>query len=112
MTQTRMHVLFGALELLSKVQHRELQNGWSWKGSLEIIWSTPLLKQLHLSKFSRISSRYVLNISGEGDFITSLGSVFQGSVTFTDDIAFPHSKMEFPVFQLNLSLRFSAPGHH
>lgn len=38
MAQTRMHVLFGALELLSKIQHRESQKGWSWKGSLEIIW--------------------------------------------------------------------------
>jgi len=39
-----------------------------------------------------------LSISREGDSITSLGSLFQCSVTLTE-VVFPHVLMELPVLQ-------------
>jgi len=48
------------------------------------LWrSLSLIKQVPYSRLHRKTSRWVLNISREGDSSTSLGSLFQGSVTFT-----------------------------
>jgi len=54
-----------------------------WKGPLEIIQSSPRLKQVPYSRFHRKVSGQVLSISVEGNSITSLGSLFHCSVTLT-----------------------------
>jgi len=61
----------------------ESQNCRCWKGPPEITESKPLPKQASYSRLHRDVSRQVLNISMEGDFMTSLGSLFQCSVTLT-----------------------------
>lgn len=35
--------------------YRESQNGWGWKGPLEITWSTTLLRQSHLEPLAQLS---------------------------------------------------------
>lgn len=52
-----------------------------WMGPLENIESNPLLKQVPYSRSHRKASRRVLNISREGGSTTSLGSLFQHSIT-------------------------------
>ena len=69
--------LFGA------INHRitESQNGRGWKGPL---WSSsppPLPKQGLLQQAAQDLVQWVFNISREGDSTTSLGSLFQCSVT-------------------------------
>lgn len=102
-------VLFSALEPVSKIQHAELQNGWSWKGSLEIIWSTspatagsPQQVQQDLIRvcFEYPQRRRLYNLSGQCAPV----------LCHLDSKVFPHSLMEFPVIQLNLSLLFLPLG--
>lgn len=69
---------------------------------------TSLLKQLPDSKLHRKVSRGFLNISGEGDFTTSLGRLFQGSVTLTVKKFF----LRVPVFQFLLIGPCSVTGQH
>jgi len=54
-----------------------------WKGAQEMIESNPLLKQVCNSKSHRMMPRGVLNISTEGDCVTSVGSLFQCSIALT-----------------------------
>ena len=58
--------------------HRTTGIGRDLRGSSS---PTPLLKQVPYSKLPRKASRCVLYITREGDFTTSLGSLFQCSVT-------------------------------
>jgi len=51
-----------------------------WKGSLEI---NPRAKTVPYSRSHRKASRKILNISREGDPTTTLGSLFQCSITIT-----------------------------
>ena len=60
----------------------ESQNVRGWKGPLRIIWfKPPCQSRVTYSSLHRVSSRWVLNISREGDSTTPLGSLFQDSVT-------------------------------
>lgn len=52
-----------------------IQNGWCWKGPLEIIWPNPLLKQVHLGRLPRAKSRQLFNTSENGDSTTSLSNL-------------------------------------
>ena len=54
-----------------------------WNGHLEILESSPPSEQAPYSRLHRWVSRWVLNISREGESITSLGSLFQCSITLT-----------------------------
>ena len=79
----------------------ESQNYRGWKGPHEVIESKPLLKQVPYSRSLKKASRWVLNISREGDSIASLGSLFQGSVTDSKGVL-PCVSMELPVLQFVL----------
>ena len=57
----------------------ESQNCRCWKGSLGMIWSSLVLKQVPSCRSLRKASRWVLNISREGDSTVSLGSLCQSS---------------------------------
>ena len=59
----------------------ESQNCRIWQGPMEIIKSNPLLAQVPCSKSHRKTYRWILNISIEGGFPASLGSLSQCSVT-------------------------------
>ena len=72
----------------------ESQNSWGWKGSLKVIWSKPPA-QVESPVAGCSGSRWVLNISKEGDSTTSLGNLCQCSVTFT-------VKKHFLMFRGNL----------
>ena len=61
---------------------------------------TPLLKQGHPERLHRTASRQVLNISREGDSTTSLGSLFQGSVTLRRKKFFLMFRRNFLCFSL------------
>ena len=54
-----------------------------WKGPQEIIKPNPPAKAVPYNRSDRQVSRQVLNISREADSTTSLGSLFQCSVTLT-----------------------------
>lgn len=62
----------------------EQQNGWSWKGPLEVIG------------LPKTMSRHLLNRAKEGDSATSLGNLCQGSVILRMVKCF---LMESPMFQ-------------
>ena len=59
----------------------ESQHGRGWKGPLWITQSNPCRSRVTQRRLHRTLSRRVWNISREGDSITSLGSLCQGSVT-------------------------------
>lgn len=59
----------------------ESQSSWEWKEALVVSLFNPLLKQGHPSQLLRIISRWVLNISKDGDTTASLGSLFLCLVT-------------------------------
>ena len=61
----------------------ELQNCRGWKEPQDIIKSNTLLKQVPCNISHRKAARWVLNVALEGDFTTSLGNLFQCSVTPT-----------------------------
>jgi len=75
---------------------------------LEIIESNPLLKQVPYSRLHRKVSRGVLNIS-RGDSTTSLGSLFQCSVTVKFFLVlvwnFPCSRHNFLALTVATSVR-------
>lgn len=52
----------------------ESQGCGGWKGTPEVIEPNPLLTQVPYSRSHRKVSRWVLDISGEGDSTTSLSS--------------------------------------
>jgi len=61
---------------------------------------TSLPKQGHYSRLHRTLSRWVLNISREGDSTTSLGSLFQGSITLRGKLFFLMFSWNFLCFSL------------
>ena len=61
---------------------------------------TPCRSRVTQSKLHRTLSRRVLNISREGDSITSLGSLFQGSVTLRGKKFFLMFSWNFLCFSL------------
>ena len=67
--------------MLTKSQNHSRRD---WKGPQEIINSNPLMKQVPYTRLYSNVSRWVLNISIEGDSTTSLGSLFQCSVTLKE----------------------------
>jgi len=61
---------------------------------------TPLPKQGHLQQAAQDLVRWVLNISREGESTTSLGSLFQGSVTVREKLFFLMFRQNFLCFNL------------
>jgi len=61
---------------------------------------TPLQKQDHLQQAAQDRVQAVLNISREGDSTTSLGSLFQCSITFRGKKFFLMFSWNFPCFSL------------
>jgi len=59
----------------------------------------PWRSRVTYSRLHRTLSRWGLNISREGDSTTSLGSLFQGSVTLRVEEVLPHVQLELPVLQ-------------
>lgn len=57
------------------------QNGWSWKGPLEVIWSIPSA-QAGSFRVSYTMSKWLLNVFKDGDFTISLANTCQCSATF------------------------------
>jgi len=53
------------------------QNWRGWEGPQETIESNPLLNQVPYNRSHRLASRWVLNISKQGDSTVSLGSLLQ-----------------------------------
>ena len=66
-TELQNHIIVGL--------GRDLQRSWS---------PTPLPKQAPYSRLHRLASRKVFTISREGEFRTSMGSLFQCSITLTE----------------------------
>uniref|UniRef100_A0A8C3JM81 Uncharacterized protein n=1 Tax=Calidris pygmaea TaxID=425635 RepID=A0A8C3JM81_9CHAR len=59
------------------------QNSQGWQGALRTVQSKPLPEQGHPEQDGQGSVQAGLNLSREGDSTPSLGSLFQGSATFT-----------------------------
>jgi len=59
---------------------------------------TPCQSRVTQSRLHRTSSRRVLNIS-RGDSTTSLGSLFQGSITLKREEVLPRVQAELPMLQ-------------
>ena len=59
----------------------ESQDGGGWQGPLWVTQSNPLPKQGHPQQAAQHRVQAGLEFSREGDSTTSLGSLFQGSVT-------------------------------
>ena len=57
-------------------------------------------------------SRQLLTVSGAGDSTTSLGNLFQCSVTLHSEKLFPDVRTELPVFQFVPTASGPVPGHH
>lgn len=74
------------------------QGGWGCQGSLEVIWSHPLHKLGHPELLVQHYISELLNISEDGDFTTSVGSLCRCSVTLTVWI-FLAVQVDAPVFQ-------------
>lgn len=55
--------------------------GWQWP--LEVMWSSPLLRQGHLGPAARMVSRWLLRICKEEESTALLGNLCQGSAAFT-----------------------------
>ena len=68
-----------------KTKKKELlsQNRRGWKRPPEIIKFKPMLKQVPYNRLHRQTSKWVLNISIEGDSTASLGNLFLRSITLT-----------------------------
>lgn len=56
------------------------QNGWGWKGPLEVNWFNPLLNQAYRQQ---VAPKEHLTISEEGNSTTSLGNLLHCLVTCT-----------------------------
>lgn len=56
---------------------------WGWKGSLETIYSNPLLWQAPYNRLDRKTCRQALSISREDGTATSPASLLQCSATLT-----------------------------
>lgn len=64
----------------------ETQNCWSWPGPLEIILSTPPAQwRFSYSRLLTVMSSQVFIIFSDGDSITSLGNLFQSSITLMEE---------------------------
>ena len=79
-------------------------------GDVRDLWKsfTPIYP-LKWVPYSRKAAWWVLNISSEYS-ITSLGSLFQSSVTFSKWRRFPHVQMDLPMFQFVPTDPCSAAG--
>ena len=85
------------------------QNCRGWKGPPEIE-SNLSAKQAPCSRLCKQVSRQVLNISREGESTTSLGSLFQCSITLT--VKFLHINAELPMLQFMAISPCSLPTDH
>lgn len=76
----------------------ESQTGGGWKGAPGIISSNPLLKQVPQSRLDGMASRWIWNVSKEGDSAASasLGSLNQGSLNLRTKVS-PHIQVEFAI---------------
>lgn len=88
---TRGHVTHGSTEWLGL---EETSGDDLVQPACSIIPSAPHLQ--HIAQYHFQMHRKILNLSREGDSATSLGNLFQFSVSLT---VFPHTEMELPVFQ-------------
>jgi len=75
-----------------------------------MIYSHPLLKHVPYSSLHRKVSRWVLNVSKEGDCTTSLGNLCQCCHAYSE-VGFPCLCMELPVLQFVLIDPCPVAGH-
>ena len=69
--------------------------------SVDHLVQPPCWSRVTYSRLHRILSRWVLNISREGDFTTFLGSLFQCSVLQHNVIGIPHKQAAFKYLTCN-----------